>query len=230
MKKMVVLSGAGISAESGIKTFRDSGGLWEGENVEDVATMEGFLRNRKLVLDFYNKRRAELREVSPNKAHFLVAQLEKNFDVTVVTQNIDNLHERAGSSNIIHLHGELTKAQSLNKPDYVVDWQKDIRESDKDPWGGSLRPFIVWFGEAVPNMSLAIEKAQMADYFVIVGTSMVVYPAAGLVNYTKKDTKIFYIDPKATETEISGFGDRIVKIPMVATKGMEKLIQLLEDK
>jgi NAD-dependent deacetylase len=199
MKKIVVLSGAGISAESGISTFRDNNGLWEKYNVEDVATPEGWNRNPTLVLDFYNQRRQQLFSVNPNKAHYAFTELEKDFDVQVITQNVDNLHERAGNSKVLHLHGELTKIRSDGPGQEVFELNKDnyiIQIGDKCPKGYQLRPHIVWFGEAVPEFDHAIELTKEADIFLIIGTSLKVYPAAGLTNFLKKDTAIYLIDPK----------------------------------
>ncbi|MDP2162095.1 MAG: Sir2 family NAD-dependent protein deacetylase, partial [Flavobacterium sp.] len=194
MKKLVVLTGAGMSAESGIKTFRDADGLWEGHDVMEVASPEGWYKNPKLVLDFYNKRRQQLKEVTPNQGHFLLAELEQLFNVSIITQNVDNLHEKAGSTSILHLHGELTKVRSIHNENYILDWTSDLNWGDTDPHGHQLRPHIVWFGEAVPAIEEAIPLVEEADYLVIIGTSMQVYPAAGLVHYAKPTTPIFYID------------------------------------
>lgn len=189
MKKLVILTGAGMSAESGISTFRDSGGLWEQYPVEQVATPEGYRANPKLVIDFYNARRKELQRVKPNRGHELIAELEKDFDVTVITQNVDNLHERAGSHHVIHLHGELTKVTSSrdpNNPAYIKELKPEeweVKMGDLAADGSQLRPFIVWFGEAVPMIETAIGYAEQADIFVIIGTSLNVYPAAGLLYY-----------------------------------------------
>jgi len=195
MKRIVVLTGAGISAESGIKTFRDSGGLWENHRVEDVASPEGWRRNQQLVINFYNQRRKQLLECAPNRAHYALAKLEKKYEVTIITQNVDDLHERGGSTNIIHLHGELLKVRSTVDENLVYDWKKDILPGDKCEKGSQLRPHIVWFGEAVPKMEEAIPIVRDADIFIVVGTSLVVYPAAGLVNYTKYETSKWLIDP-----------------------------------
>ena len=189
MKKIVVLTGAGMSAESGINTFRDAGGLWEKYPVEQVATPEGYAANPSLVTEFYNERRKQLLQVEPNMGHKLLAQLEKDYDVTVITQNVDNLHERAGSTNVIHLHGELTKVTSSRHPDdprYIKELapeEYEVKMGDLAADGSQLRPFIVWFGEAVPMIETAIEYVEAADVFLIIGTSMNVYPAAGLLNY-----------------------------------------------
>jgi NAD-dependent deacetylase len=196
MKKLVVLSGAGMSQESGLKTFRDMGGLWEQYRVEDVASIEGWYRNPELVMNFYNERRKQLFETKPNAGHFAVAALEKDFDVQVITQNVDDLHERAGSTKVLHLHGELRKARSTVDPDliYTLDnWE--LKFGDKCEKGSQLRPHIVWFGEAVPAFYEAIPMLEAADILVVVGTSMQVYPAAGLVNYVRPGVPVFVIDP-----------------------------------
>jgi len=194
-KKLVILSGAGISAESGIKTFRDSDGLWEGHNVMDVATPDGFQRNPELVLDFYNQRRRQLHDVKPNIGHQILAELESDFDVSIITQNVDNLHEQAGSSKVLHLHGELLKVRSVRNPNHIIDWEHDLILGDVDPNGHQLRPHIVWFGEAVPALEEAITLVQKAAILIVIGTSLQVYPAAGLLNYTKNNIPIYYIDP-----------------------------------
>lgn len=194
-KKLVVLSGAGISAESGIKTFRDSNGLWENHRVEDVASPEGFAKNPQLVLDFYNARRKQLNEVEPNEAHKILAELEKNFDVQIITQNVDDLHERAGSTKVLHLHGELKKARPVNSDGNVIPWENDLNVGDLNFEGIQLRPHIVWFGEMVPEMENAAEIASTADIFLVIGTSMQVYPAAGLIHYIPDHCEVFLIDP-----------------------------------
>ena len=194
-QKIVVLTGAGISAESGIKTFRDSGGLWENHRVEDVASPEGWHNDQQLVLNFYNERRRQLLECKPNRAHFALAELESKYDVTIVTQNVDDLHERGGSTNVIHLHGELLKARSSVDENLIYSWKKDISEGDTCEKGSQLRPHIVWFGEAVPMMETAVPIVQEAAIFIVVGTSLVVYPAAGLVNYTRYEIPKWLIDP-----------------------------------
>ncbi|WP_396167239.1 SIR2 family NAD-dependent protein deacylase [Flavobacterium sp.] len=195
MKKLVVLTGAGISAESGIKTFRESDGLWEGHNVMDVATPEGWRKNRELVLDFYNQRRKQLHTVQPNIGHQILAELEHYFEVHIITQNVDNLHEQAGSTNVLHLHGELFKVRSVKDKNYILDWKTDLISGDLDPNGFQLRPHIVWFGEDVPALEEALVLTQQADYFAVIGTSLQVYPAAGLVEYTPPNIPIYYIDP-----------------------------------
>lgn len=225
MKHIVVLSGAGVSAESGIKTFRDADGLWEGHDVMEVATPEGFEANPELVLDFYNQRRRQLFEVEPNAAHLKLAQLEKTYKVSIITQNVDDLHERAGSTNVIHLHGELLKARSMGNEDYVLEWNSDINWGDNCPDGHQMRPHIVWFGEDVPMMIPAIDICQTADILIIIGTSMQVYPAAGLMHYVQPQTKIFYIDPKPA---ISG-NNQITVIARPATTGIEEVISFLHS-
>ncbi len=224
MKKIVFLTGAGISAESGISTFRDSNGLWENYNVEDVASIEGWDRNPELMIQFYNARRTELEKAQPNQAHILAAELEKHFKVTVVTQNIDNLHERAGSTNIIHLHGELTKACSDRGKRCVQDiGYAPIQYGTRTEDGGMMRPFIVWFGEAVPLMEDAVREVEQADIVVIVGTSLNVYPAAGLLYYAKNNAEIYVIDPK----DVQPISRRVTFIKEKATVGMKQLFDKL---
>lgn len=202
MKHLVVLSGAGISAESGIATFRDSGGLWEGYEVTEVATPEAWDRDPKLVLDFYNMRRKVLYNSEPNSAHKTLVDLEDYFHVDIITQNIDNLHERAGSKNILHLHGELTKSQSSLDPDLVFDINGiELNLGELCPLGSQLRPHVVWFGESVPRMIDAVEIAQKADIFVVIGTSMAVYPAAALINYIPRGIPIFVVDPGSPQVD-----------------------------
>ncbi len=228
MKKVVVLSGAGVSAESGLKTFRDSGGLWEGYNVMDVASPEGWSRDPGLVLDFYNQRRKNALEATPNEGHLIIAELEKYYRVTVVTQNVDNLHEKAGSSNVIHLHGELFKSRSTIDPTLVYDvkgWQLNL--GDKCEKGSQLRPNIVWFGEMVPMMEVAVEECITADIFIIIGTSMQVYPAAGLIEYVKRSIPVYVIDPNMPHIsrrsnlhlieEVGSVGMKIVKEKLLGT-------------
>lgn len=196
MKKVVVLSGAGISAESGISTFRDSGGLWEGHEVMDVASPQGWHKNPELVLDFYNQRRKQALSATPNAGHIALADLEKDFEVTVITQNVDNLHEKAGSSRVIHLHGELFKVRSTLDETLIYDlngWE--LRLGNLCEKGSQLRPHIVWFGELVPMMEVAIEVVGQADFFIVVGTSLVVYPAASLLDYVAPNVPIYVIDP-----------------------------------
>jgi NAD-dependent deacetylase len=197
MKKLVVLTGAGMSSESGIKTFRDSGGLWEEYDVSEVATPQAWKKNRNLVLRFYNERRRQLAASHPNKGHLGLAELEKHFDIQIITQNIDDLHERAGSTKILHLHGELTKARSTIDPSLVYDiGYEDINAGDSCEKGSQLRPHIVWFGEEVPMMEEAATLTADADIFVVVGSSMNVYPAAGLINYAPARASLWLIDPK----------------------------------
>ena len=193
-KKIVVLSGAGISAESGIQTFRDTNGLWEGHDIMEVASPEGFKKNPQLVLDFYNLRRKQLLQVDPNQAHLLLKELEKYYDVVIITQNVDDLHERAGSSRVIHLHGELLKVRSSMNSKYTVRWEKEVTLQDTCPNGFPLRPDIVWFGEEVPLMETAISEIYDADFVLLIGTSLQVYPAAGLIYYAHQAQKIYYID------------------------------------
>ncbi|MBK7095147.1 MAG: NAD-dependent deacylase [Saprospiraceae bacterium] len=195
MKKIVVLTGAGISAESGIRTFRDAGGLWEGHNVMDVASAEGWTKNKQLVLDFYNARRRQLLEAEPNDGHKVLTELDKQYNTVIITQNVDDLHERAGSKNIIHLHGELFKVRSTGDPDLIYKWTKDLKFGDKCEKGFQLRPHIVWFGEEVPMISVATSQVITADILIIIGTSMQVYPAAGLVSMLPQGRQIYYIDP-----------------------------------
>lgn len=227
MKNLVFLTGAGISAESGIKTFRDADGLWEGHDIMEVASFEGFEKNPALVLDFYNKRRKQLLEVQPNKAHEIIADLEKEFNVTVITQNVDDLHERAGTKKIIHLHGELLKARSIVNENLIYDWKTDILEGTTNDKNHQLRPHIVWFGEAVPEIENAVKIIEKADIIVIVGTSLQVYPAAGLIDYADKAQHFFYIDLKPAET--SYFRKNIKVIPKKASEGMMELQELLEE-
>lgn len=230
MKKLVVLTGAGMSAESGISTFRDSGGLWEQYSVEEVATPEGYAANPKLVIDFYNARRKQLLEVVPNRGHELLAGLERDFKVTVVTQNVDNLHERAGSTNVIHLHGELTKVTSSRNPNdprcirELTPGQYEVKMGDLAADGTQLRPFIVWFGEAVPLIEKAVDEVMEADVFVIIGTSLNVYPAAGLLHYVRPGVPVYLIDPK----EVAVPANRKVHvIRKGASEGMEELKKML---
>lgn len=224
MKKIVFLTGAGISAESGISTFRDSNGLWENYNVEDVASIDGWERNPELMIQFYNQRRAELEKAQPNQAHILAAEFEKHFNVTVITQNVDNLHERAGSTNIIHLHGELTKVCSDRGKRCVQDiGYAPIQYGTRTADGGMMRPFIVWFGEAVPLMEDAVREVEQADIVIIVGTSLNVYPAAGLLYYAKDSAEIYVIDPK----EVQPISRRVTFIKEKATVGMKQLFDKL---
>ncbi|WP_417939993.1 SIR2 family NAD-dependent protein deacylase [Flavobacterium sp. RS13.1] len=231
-KKLVVLTGAGISAESGIKTFRDSDGLWEGHNVMEVATPEGWHKNQELVLDFYNKRRQQLKEVEPNLGHKILAELEKDFDVYIITQNVDDLHERAGSSKVLHLHGELLKVRSTKNRELILDWTDDLVTGDLDENGYQLRPHIVWFGEDVPALEEAIAITETADYFAVIGTSLQVYPAAGLISYTYSITPVFYIDPKPIA--ITHIRNKVETIAKFASEGVadlrDKLLNLENKK
>lgn len=223
-KKLVVLSGAGISAESGVKTFRDSDGLWENHRIEDVASPEGFARNPQMVLDFYNARRKQLNEVLPNDAHKILAELEKDFDVEIITQNVDDLHERAGSSKVIHLHGELKKARPVNSDSKVIPWEGDLNLGDLNFEGIQLRPHIVWFGEMVPEMNKAIAITEKADIFLVIGTSMQVYPAAGLIHYIPEDCEVFVIDPNLENS----YTKDSHCFKMTASEGMKKLSEILQ--
>lgn len=200
MQKIVVLTGAGISAESGISTFRDANGLWENHRIEDVASPEGWQKNKSLVLDFYNQRRRQLLTVQPNAAHYALVELEKKYRVTVITQNVDDLHERAGSTHVVHLHGELLKARSTADSSLIYDWRKDITLQDKCKKGSQLRPHIVWFGEMVPMISTAQKIVATADILIIVGTSLLVYPAAGLLHYCQPKCTVYLINPEKTDT------------------------------
>ena len=222
-KKMVVLSGAGISAESGVKTFRDSNGLWENHRIEDVASFEGFQKNPQMVLDFYNARRKQLREVEPNNAHLILAEFEAFFDVEIITQNVDDLHERAGSTKITHLHGELLKVRPIDSETEILQWKEDLNVGDCNAKGIQLRPHIVWFGEMVPEMEKAIKLTAEADMFLIIGTSMQVYPAAGLINYVPPSCEVFVIDPNL-ENMYAKY-ENFFKTS--ATEGIKKLRELL---
>lgn len=230
MKNLVVLTGAGMSAESGISTFRDAGGLWDRYPVEQVATPEGYHRDPELVINFYNERRKQLLEVAPNLGHKLLAELEAAFCVTVVTQNVDNLHERAGSRHVVHLHGELTKVCSSRdpyNPHYIKELNPDeyeVKLGDKAGDGSQLRPYIVWFGEAVPEIETAVCYVEKADIFVIIGTSLNVYPAAGLLHYVPSAAEVYLIDPKPVDTHTSRF---IHIIQKGASEGVADLKRLL---
>ena len=229
-KNLVILSGAGMSAESGISTFRDAGGLWDKYPVMQVASAEGYVRDPELLINFYNERRKQLLDVEPNAGHIGLAELEKDFNVTVVTQNVDNLHERAGSTHIIHLHGELTKVCSSRdpyNPRYVKELKPEeyeVKMGDKAGDGSQLRPFIVWFGEAVPEIETAIDYVEKADIFVIIGTSMNVYPAAGLLNYVPRTAEVYLIDPKPVDTHSMR---QIHIIQKGASEGVKELKKLL---
>lgn len=226
MKKLVISTGAGVSAESGISTFRDAGGLWENYPVMDVCSADGFARNPALVHQFYNERRRGLLDCMPNAAHIALAQLEKWYDVYVITQNVDDLHERAGSNNVLHLHGELMKVRSLRHPErvYTLDSEHiDTTPETLDPYGDPVRPHIVFFQEAVPNIEPAIQLAQEADIFVVIGTSLVVYPAASLLHYVRPGVPVYYIDPNPASVP-----DNVTVIKDKATAGVEKLVNMLK--
>lgn len=226
MKKVVVLTGAGISAESGISTFRDANGLWEGHDVMEVASPIGWERNQELVLDFYNKRRRQLQEVHPNTAHKALKELEEKYEVYIITQNVDDLHERAGSSNVIHLHGELKKVRSTFNENLVLDWEDDLNPGDFCEHNHQLRPHVVWFGEGVPMMEPAMELTSNADILLIVGTSMQVYPAAGLLDFAPQGTPVYFIDPKPSISEKKNLKIFAEK----ASTGVPKVVQELLNK
>lgn len=226
-KNLVVLTGAGMSAESGISTFRDSGGLWERYRVEDVASIEGWMRNPELVQNFYNTRRKELIKAQPNAGHTQLAALEKEFDVHIITQNVDNLHERAGSTSVLHLHGELMKVRSVYNDKHIYELSPEhceISMDDRDKYGDPLRPHIVWFGEAVPMIGPAIEITESADIFVVIGSSLNVYPAAGLLQYVKHGVPIYLIDPKPVNAPQNM---AIHFIRKGASEGVAELTQIL---
>ncbi len=225
MKRIVALTGAGMSAESGLRTFRDADGLWEGHDVMQVASPEGWRRDPELVLDFYNQRRRQLLTAHPNRGHELLAQLEESYEVDIVTQNVDNLHERAGSSRVLHLHGELLKVRSSRDEALVQDWRTDLVLGDLCQLGSQLRPHIVWFGEAVPMLEPAIELTARADLIIIIGTSMQVYPAASLIHYAKPGIPVYFIDPRPTIQE-SAFANLTI-IAETAVSGMQKLVEIL---
>lgn len=227
MKKIVVLTGAGISAESGIKTFRDADGLWEGHNIMDVASPIGWERNKALVLDFYNKRRAQLAQVRPNAGHLALVALEKYYEVSIITQNVDDLHERSKSATVIHLHGELLKVRSSKYPEQIYDWKKDLNLGDVCGNNTQLRPHIVWFGEEVPMLDNAVEIVSEANILLIIGTSMQVYPAANLINYIKPNTPIYFIDPKPSINQSDFTNLKIV--PEKASTGVPKVVTELID-
>ena len=219
MKHIVILSGAGMSAESGLKTFRDSNGLWEGHDVMEVASPQGFEKDPALVLEFYNQRRRQLLKVEPNRAHLALVEMEKEHKVSIVTQNVDDLHERAGSSSILHLHGELFKVRSTYDSSDVQEWKKDLNLGDVCAKGHQLRPHIVWFGEEVPAIPAAISICQTADVLIIIGTSMQVYPAASLMNYVDARTKVYYIDPNPVAIQ----NDQVIVIAESASTGIDKV-------
>ena len=222
--KIVVLTGAGISAESGISTFRDVNGLWENHDIMEVASIDGYLKNPELVQDFYNQRRKQLFDVTPNAAHYFLKELENEFDVTIITQNVDDLHERAGSKNIIHLHGELRKAKSDKDENLVYDWNDDIKIGDLAEDGNQLRPAIVWFGEMVPMMDNAIDEVLKADILIVIGTSLQVYPAASLLDYASTKTQIICIDPSDLP-----INSKIKHIKKNASQGIEDLKSYLNN-
>jgi NAD-dependent deacetylase len=224
-KKLVVFSGAGLSAESGLSTFRDQNGLWENHRVEDVASIEAWYDQRETVLRFYNLRRKQLLDVKPNQAHLDIAKLESDFNVVVVTQNVDDLHERAGSKNIIHLHGELLSARSSEKESIRFRWEKDILLTDKAPDGSAMRPDIVWFGEGVPNMEFALKTVEDADFFIVIGTSLQVYPAANLIYEVPSSCQCFVIDPHLNLNQIPKHFELIQKN---ATEGIKILMERLQ--
>lgn len=224
MKKIVVLTGAGISAESGIKTFRDANGLWEGHDVMEVASPNGWNKNIDLVLDFYNKRRAQLLEVQPNEGHKALVLLEDKYNVNIITQNVDDLHERTGSSNVLHLHGELLKVRSTINEELVYSWKKDLNIGDTCDENHQLRPHIVWFGEEVPMLDKAVEITSKADILIIIGTSMQVYPAANLINYASRNIPIYFIDPKPTIHE-----SQYSNLTVIAEKGSTGVTKLVNE-
>ena len=220
MQKLVILSGAGISQESGISTFRDANGLWENHDIMEVASIQGWQNNPELVLDFYNQRRRQLSEVKPNEAHNIIVQLEDQFEVIIITQNVDDLHERAGSKNVIHLHGELYKACSERNKDKVIEWKTDINLGDKAEDDSQLRPFIVWFGEDVPLLDPATDMVYDADILIVIGTSLQVYPAANLIHFAHNAKKKYLIDPHCQDYSVPS---DFVKLAMKATEGMAKV-------
>ncbi len=228
MKNIVILTGAGISAESGLKTFRDANGLWEGHDVMEVATPEGFQKNPELVLEFYNQRRRQLLTVEPNAAHKALVDLEANFNVHIITQNVDDLHERAGSSKVLHLHGELLKARSMNSSSEIFEQKNDLLLGDTCKNGYQLRPHIVWFGEAVPLLEDAISITEKADYLIIIGTSMQVYPAASLIDFVDNATPIYFIDPKPAISKTHK--NNLTIIAETAVEGTPNLVASLIDK
>lgn len=221
MEKIVVLTGAGMSAESGLQTFRDSNGLWNDHDIHAVASPAGWKKDPRLVLDFYNTRRRELKTVKPNAAHDALAQLQEDYEVLIITQNVDDLHERAGSKQVIHLHGELLKVRSEKDPHLILRWEDDLNPGDVGPDGAQLRPHVVWFGEAVPLLNSAIEELRKADYLFIIGTSLQVYPAANLLHYCPSSCPIYYVDPNPAISST----DNIRIFREKATEGVPKLIQ-----
>lgn len=224
-KKIVILTGAGVSAESGINTFRDADGLWEGHDVMEVASPQGFAKNPELVLDFYNQRRRQLFDVKPNAAHFALAQLEDTFEVSIITQNVDDLHERGGSSNVLHIHGELLKARSTGNEHEVMEWKTDMNLGDLCENGHQLRPHIVWFGEQVPLLEKGVAITEKAEILIIIGTSMQVYPAAGLINFVAPGTPIYFVDPKPS-VSTTEYGNMTI-IEETAVNGVPELVSKL---
>ncbi len=227
MKKLIVMTGAGISAESGLKTFRDNGGLWEGHNIEDVATPNGWQSNPSLVLDFYNERRRQLQNASPNRAHLDLAEFEKLWDVHIITQNVDDLHERAGSKKVLHLHGELLSVRSSLDEELRYHWTRDLKIGDLAEDGSQLRPDIVWFGEAVPNLILAEELCRQADAMLVVGTSLQVYPAAGLIFSAPKESIMLYVDPHAEQNMLKMNSREFQFFNVPATEGVKQALEYL---
>jgi NAD-dependent deacetylase len=225
MKHVVILTGAGISAESGLQTFRDADGLWEGHDVMEVATPEGFANNPTLVLEFYNQRRKQLLKVEPNAAHKALVYLEEKFKVSIVTQNVDDLHERAGSTAVLHLHGELLKARSMVTENEIIPWTKDIVPGDVCKKGYQMRPHIVWFGEAVPLLDQAVEITRKADILIIIGTSMQVYPAASLIDFVAHNVPIYFIDPKPSISEHNR--KNLTILTATAVVGVPRLVKVL---
>ncbi len=224
-KKLVVLSGAGISAESGVRTFRDANGLWENHDINEVASPEGFARNPQLVLDFYNARRRQLLEVVPNRAHEILAELQSDFDVQIITQNVDDLHERAGSREVLHLHGELLKARPVDRETDIISWKKDLDLGNVDKRGKQLRPHIVWFGEMVPEMEHALQLVRQADILLVIGTSLNVYPAAGLVDFLPNQADLYVIDPELP----ARFKESDRFMAMKATEGMVRFRKMIAN-
>lgn len=223
-KKVVVLTGAGMSADSGLKTFRDEDGLWEGHDVMQVASPQGFAQDPELVFEFYNQRRRQLLQAYPNKGHEALAKLEAHYEVSIITQNVDDLHERAGSTNVVHLHGELFKVRSTGNPSLVLDWKEDLVLGSSCPEGHQLRPHIVWFGEEVPLLPLAANITATADLLLVIGTSLQVYPAAGLIHYSPAGIPIYLVDPKPTLSE----GD-LPNLTVLAKKAAEGVPTLVAD-
>ncbi len=228
LKHIVVLSGAGVSAESGLKTFRDANGLWEGHDVMQVASPQGWAADKSLVLKFYNDRRRQLLQCMPNEAHFGLARLEQHYKVSIITQNVDDLHERAGSTEVLHLHGELRKVRSTINPQTILPWDDDLNLGDTCPEGGQLRPHIVWFGEPVPLIEKAAFITSTADILIVVGTSLQVYPAAGLIQFSPKKSPIYYVDPQPYISRELSQRSNLNTISMNATKGISKVIETLQ--